>query len=626
VNRKEKMKNTENAEPKPPVYGNESFGIPSDYTKKQKFNGLKLAFYIVTVVSICGLLYGGFRHATDTFLPEMTYDKSNNPLLYIRNKEVAIKGYDERKGKGVAASDQHYSSGDGRFVTLSDNEEYVFFAQDNTGTESGFDLCYRVVSDIDGKKEDLPAEIVRIDSDVRSYKAHPNGKFVLYQKGNRLYFSDLVKNTIVSADVVEYYLSKNGQQMIYYKTDGRIYTCGTTISSTPTLVDYDVTKVLSEKEEYAKIYYIKGTTLYVKEHGRERVLIAEEVTDAIMLGEELYFVRKEPHAWRMQEIFLDDKEIPDKEMKEPALTDYYAEDEQGATYLDENAYNHAHAAYEQKRLRDTIRDSLADNPITTEQFVLYRAHRDDVRAIDENLAEYTLRYNSCKNAVVYKKNVLPRQKIRLSIITGIEDAITRAKAYVDVPVSVGMGVLRQDKKPYLGLTQFPKGQIEISLDGKFLYCMEHIGENGKGSLVRYEFGNKELRNRQELAKNITDFALDGADSRVVMVFDGARIGILQDRTYTHLSDSSNHDFFYVDGTLYFFDEYDETAQTGTLKRFRDGKIKTVDIHVHTFNVRNLKTVSYIKNYKAEFGFGDLYIKTGNRKREKVDICVRSILQ
>ena len=625
MNREEKKKEKQ-AEQKPPVYGNESFGIPSDYTKKQKFNGLKLAFYIVAVVSICGLLYGGFRRATDTFLPEMSYDKSNDPLLYIRNKEVAMKDYNDRKGKSVASSDQHYSSGDGRFVTLSDNEEYVFFAQDNSGSESGFDLCYRIVSDIEGKKEDIPEEIVRIDSDVRSYKAHPNGNFVLYQKGNRLYFSDLSKQEIVSADVTEYYLSQNGQQMIYYKTDGRIYTCGTTLSSTPVLVDYDVTKVLSEKEAYAKIYYIKGDTLYVKEHGRERELIAEQITDAIMLGEELYFIRKEPNAWRMQEIFLDDKQVTDKEMKEPALEDFNVENIDGETYLDEDAYHNALAAYDQKLLRDTIRQYLIDNPITTEQFVLYHADRDGIRAVDENLAEYTLRYNSCKDTIVYKRNVLPKNKIRLSIVSGIEDAISRATAYVEEPASVGMGVLSPDKKTYLGLTQFPKGQIEISLDGKFLYYMDQIDENGKGTLVRYEFGNKELKNRQELAKGITDFALDGADPRVVIVFDGNRIGISKERAYTHLSDSSNHDFFYVDGTLYFFDAYDENAQTGTLKRFRDGKIKTVDIHVHTYDVRNLKTVAYIKNYNSEFGFGDLYVKTGNRKREKIDICVRSILQ
>ncbi len=613
------------AEAKPPIYGNESFGIPSDCTKKQKFNGLKLAFYIVVVASVCGLLYSGFNSATDKFLPEMTFDKSQDALLYIRNHDVTIKDYNDRRGRAVVSSEQLYSSGDGRFVTVTDDEKYVFFAQDNTGTESGFDLCFRRVSAIDGKKEDLPAETKVLDSDVRAYKAHPNGNFVLYLKGNRLYFSNLKETAIVATEVNEFYLSDNSQQMIYYKTDGRVYTRGTTMRSTPVPVDSDITKVLSEKEEYAKIYYLKGNALYVKEHDRERRLIAEGVVDAILLDEFLYFVRKEPNAWRFHEIFVDDKQVYDKELEEPDPKNYYAEDLEGIRYFDEGAYESALVLYEQKVFRDAIREYFDANPITSEQFVLYAVKGNEVRAIDENLAEYTLRYNSSRRTVIYKKNVLQDSKIRLSTVTGIEDALSRGLEFVEKPVSVGMGVLQKNEKPYLGLSVFPKGQIEISLDGKYLYYMEQPSENGPGTLVRYEFGGKELKNRKELCSPITDFALDGADSRVVIAFDGNKMGIVMGDTYTHLSDTSIHDFFYVDGTLYFFDEYNETALSGTLKRFRDGKVKTVDTNVHAFDVRNLKTVAYIKNYNTEFGFGDMYLKTGNKKREKVDICVRSIL-
>ena len=623
--KKEEKKHTENAETKPPVYGNESFGIPSDCTKKQKFSSLKLAFYIVAVVAVCGLLYSGFYRATDALLPEMTFDKSQNALLYIKNHDVTIKDYNDRKGKGVVSSEPLYSSGDGRHVTVTDNEKYIFFAQENSGTESGFDLCFRKVSDIDGKKEDASGETVRIASDVRRYEAHPNGNFVLYLKGNRLYFSDLEKSKILALDVKDFYLSKNNQQTIYYKTDGSVYTCGTSMKSGPVLVDTDITKVLSEEQEYAKMYYMKDNTLYLKEHGEERELIAENVADAILLDGFLYFVRKEPRAWRFSEIFTDDMQVFDKQAEEPALSDYYKEDEEGGRYLDEASYDEALAAYEQKTLRDTVRAYLAENPITTEQFVLYAAQSGDVRAIDNHLAEYALRHNSSKQVILYKRNVLPEQKIAFSTVMGIEDALSRGTDFVSEPVSVGMGVLQKDKTPYLGLPVFPKGQVEISLDGKFLYTMENADDSGKGTLVRYDIAARALKNRRELCKDITEFFVDGADSRVVIVFEDEKIGIVIGDTHTHLSDASTHDFFYVDGTLYFFDAYDETTASGKLKRFRDGKVKQVDNHVHAFDVRNLKTVAYIKNYNTEYGFGDLYVKTGNKKREKIDICVRSIL-
>ena len=66
-----------------------------------------------------------------------------------------------------------------------------------------------------------------------------------------------------------------------------------------------------------------------------------------------------------------------------------------------------------------------------------------------------------------------------------------------------------------------------------------------------------LKNRKVLQKDVTDFAVDGAKSDVAIVFAGNTMGVVMGDTYTHLSDNSTHDFFYVDGTLYYFDEYNE---------------------------------------------------------------------
>lgn len=623
--KRNKKKHVEQTEAKPPVYGNESFGIPSDYTKRQKFSGVKLAFYIVVVVCICGLLYSGFYKAADRFLPEMTFDKSQAPLLYVRNQDITIKEHQERRGKAVASSEQRYTGGNNEQIVMSDNYKYIFFAQENSGEESGFDLCFRKISSIDGKKQDLPEETVRIDSDVRSYKTHPDGNFVLYLKGTQLYFSNLKKSKIVSTDVKEFYISQNNQQVIYYKNDGRVYTCGTSLKSKPELVDTDVTKVLTEKQTYAKMFYMKGTHLYEKEYGAEQKLIAENVADAILLGDTVYFVRREPYEWQFREIFVDDRRVQDKELEEPDLKDYYMADAVGNRYVDEVAYRDAQEAYQLKKMRDTVRQYFALNPISTEQFVLYAVDEGETQLVDKNLAEYTLRHHSCKETIVYKRNVLREEKIKISTVNGINDAIIRGTEYVNVPATVGLNVLEEGKKPYLGMSVFPTGQIEISLDGTYLYCIEGKKNGETGTLVRYEMTGKTLKNRKVLQKNVTDFAVDGAKSDVAIVFAGNTMGVVMGDTYTHLSDNSTHDFFYVDGTLYYFDEYNEGTLSGTLKLFREGKVKTVDTNVHAFDVRNLKTVAYIRQYDTELGFGTLYVKTGNRAREKVDVCVRSIL-
>ncbi len=617
-------KKKQSEETKEMVYGNEYYGIPSDYTKKQKFSGVKLAFYIIVVVSLCGLIYSGFHEMTDWLLPEMSFDKSGKPMLYIKNSDVTIKDVTDKKGKSVVAS-VLYGTGNGQQVKISDNMKYVFFATVDHTVESGYALCYRQIAEIDGKSKDTPSETVVIDSGVTSYKIPSGGNFVLYTKGQNLYFSDLEKSKIIASDVTEFHLSKNNQQVIYYKTNGSIYTCGTSENSKPVVVDTDVQVVYSEKNEYNTICYMKNNHLYIKDMDRERQLVAENVLDAILLDNFLYFVKSEPKIWRPNEVFTDEQQVFDNERTEPLPEDFMTVDASGEETFDEAAYLDATEAYAEKQKRDEIRDYFAENPLVSDQYVLYMYRRGEAKKVDENLASYSLRYNSCKQTIVYPKRQRTKNKPKLRTCHSIDDAVLKVNAYLGSGTTV-MNVLRKDTTPYMGLEAVPKGQIEISLDGRYLYCIEQQNAEGKGILVRYSISQKELRHRTELCRGVTEFAVDGADSSVALAYDGTKMGICQGDTYTPLSEHTNHDFFYVDGTLYYFDEYNETEKSGTLMRFRDGKTKVVDRDVHTFDVRNLKNVAYIKRFDMELGVGELYVRNGNKKHEKIDICVRTILQ
>lgn len=620
-------KNTDkvNSDKTQQVYGNESFGIPSDCTQKQKMSGIKLACYIVVVVLVCSAIYGSYRAATSYFLPEMTFDKSAQPILYIKSSDVALKTKADRKAKTVISSERFYKAADAeQYVTMTDDGRYIFYAVDNTENVSGFDLYCRRVSAIDADKE-MPEEAVCVDSSVTEYKIHPEGQFVLYLKGNRLYFSNITDSHIVASDVTEFYLSKNNQQIVYFKDGGKMYTCGTGKKDKPVLIDSGIEKVLSEKDEYARIYYLKQGALFLKETGKEKICIAEDVLDGILLGDYVYFVKEEEQKMRFQEVFYDDKAVPDASIEAPLKSDFMTAGTDGKEIVDQTAFDDAVKRYEDKLLRDSIRNYFLLNPVTETKYNLYSVRRNDVKEIDSGLTDAFLNYNSCKQVIVYKKKVENFDKIKLSSIESIEDALEKVNQCRTAETDDCLQVLIKDKLPFLGLEEFPGGQIEISLDGKYLYCIENAGEDGRGTLVRYNITSKELKNRKELQQGVTDFALDGADSTVVAVFDGNKLGLCIDETYTHLSDNSCHSFFYVDGTLFFYADYDYGTESGSLKTFRDGKMKLIDVGVHEFDVRNLKTVTYIKHFNQEFGFGDLYLKNGSKKSRKIDICVRSIL-
>ena len=123
---------------------------------------------------------------------------------------------------------------------------------------------------------------------------------------------------------------------------------------------------------------------------------------------------------------------------------------------------------------------------------------------------------------------------------------------------------------------------------------------------------------------MTDFALDGSDSLAVIIFYNNEISIFYEHDLIELSKTSHRDFFFVDGTLYYYDEYDYAKQSGTLCSVRNGKITVVDTNVHEFKVRKYNAVSYIKNYNPERNLGTLYIKEGKTIKRQASY-VRGII-
>ncbi len=605
-----KNENNENNEK---VYGNESFGIPSDCTQKQRFSGVKLVFYIILVVALCVGVYAGFQEATYHFLPTVTFDKTSRPVLYAKTDALLEKHEKEQKSRVISDSKEVYEDTDvADRIFVTPDGEYVF----HPGVLSE-DKTFDLFCETDGKN-------VCIAKDISAYRVHPKAQFVLYIKNSALYISDMKIPKIISSGVTDFYFSKNGQQVVYFKEGGKMYTCATGKNSKSVLVDTDITKLLTPKDEYVNIYYIKDNSLYHKKTGEAGMLVAENVFDGIILGENVYFTRKETVERLATEFVEDDLITADSKIFLPAEEDYIKENEFGAEIFDKEAYTEANDEFEKKVLRDTIRYNIAENFTQEKEFILYSIKRDEEVKIDGMLAEGYLGYNSCKDTIVYKKYVRGKDRIKMSEIESLEDALSKIEEKRQEPMEICMQVLVKGKRAFMGTESFPDGRIEISLDGKYIYCIEDIADDGKGTLVRYTISGRELKDRTELKKGVTDFVLDGSDSLVTAVFDGSKMGICEDEKYTHLSDITCHKFFYVDGTMFFYDNYNFPSQSGQLKTYRDGKIKLVDNNVYDFDVRNYRTVSYIKNYNHRYSCGDLYIKEGNQKR-KIDFSVRDIL-
>ena len=601
----------------PKAYGNESFGIPADCTKKQRFSTLKLSVYLVIVVLLCSGVYGGYQLASDYFMPDMTYDVSDFPMLYVKDTSLTVRHEGARKGEFITRADDYKTNHASSMVKLTEDGKTLFYGAESENA-TGFDL-YACT---------LPAESapVLIDRGVTEYKTSPDGQQVAYVKGTSLHLYVDQTPTLVAVDVTDFSLSENNQQLLYTKDDGAmLYTCSIGPAPKPILVDQDIRRLLTPLSEYGEIYYVKNDALYCKRYTEPPQLLATEVKDAVMLSNFVYLVKEEVRPVPFSQLFSDEKASADKLATVPKRTDFLVENAAGVLVLDSASYNEALEEFDLSDRRNAMREQLKTNPVTAPTNVLYTLKRGALDEVDFDLADAPLTLSGCETALLYQKLLPPAEKPDFSENKTLEEAHASALALLSAPQNVGLYLLSQNRAPYLALETVPGGQTEISFDRNYLYTIENADETGRGTLMRYTIGGRELRGGVALRPGVTDFLIDETDSSVVLVFDKDRLGICQGTRYTHLSDSSCFTHFYVDGTLYFYDDYSRENQVGMLKTYRDGKVKLVDIGVHDFLVQNLKTVAYIKNYDKSAGWGDLYLKSGASRGKRLDFFVRQLL-
>ena len=598
-----KLKTPKDEEAK--VYGNENFGIPKDYTKKQRFSALKLAFYLIAVVAICITGYKYYSDALDHFLPEITFDRTNQPIIYSTKEEGII--LKTQNGKCYDVGEIAENSNLSASVTSTSSGKSVFFiGKSEQSTEP--ELCYYNVS---------TDEVLVIDSGVSEFKVDSTGKFVVYKKGEKLFFSDISYKQAISDNVSDYYLSSNNQAIVYYMDEGAsMYTCQTEKGARPELVDNQITKVISPKNSHTGIYYIKNSKLYNKETNAPRRLVADNVIDAIMLGNSVYYTTEETYERRLGEFFIDDKQKEDEMLLLPDGDDYIRQVD-GLSFFDEETFAEANEDYEKKLIRDEIRDYFKITPKEDTGYSLYMFSDGDESRVDINLVSPMLSYNSSKNIMLYKKyDMQSLEKMNLSEAESLDSALLFADELMTGTPDYDMYLVKERKRPFLAFEDVPDMQIEISLDGKYLYCIENTENETEKILTRYEISSSSLKNRQEISSTVTDFFLDGSDSSAVIVFNNNEISLFYENELTELSKNSHRDFFFVDGTLYYYEDYDYEKEQGTLCSVRNGKITVIDTHVFDFKVRKYNAVSYIKNYNPNTRAGTLYIKEGkNLKRQ-----------
>lgn len=556
--------------------------------------------------------FGGYKFISQKISKDVDYSK--HPLIYVKDDEMRLLRSGKKESFLITDDCDNidrYSS----LVQVTDDGKVMFYADDYDDYD--FRLYYRKTNQKTPKGKNADSKGVKIASGVQSFKIDSAGKFVIYKKDDKLIYSDLKDNRTISKDVSNYSLSSDGK-MILFKKDGALYTCRADKKSEPEKVDSDVSDVISDYNEYQKIYYIKDEALYLKEYGKDKVKIAKDVVNAEIIDDTVFVVKADEIKKSFNDLFDDDCAKSDAEMTEPDYSDFRIEDEDsfwGYT-TDYDAYYDARDEWYDKEQRDKVREYYKDNPQTIKTYTLYKINKNKEEKIDEGFIGCDL-----NERVVFKDNSeKDGGKIKLSEIESLYDARDKISD-ISENVDSDMYILKSNGKLVKADVE-DIGAYIVSDDGKYFYCIEDISEKSDlGTLNRYEISGTSLGKKEKIRDDVTDFS---QSEKLIFIYGDDETGIYEGGKYHKISDESISLRYINDGTVYYLEDYDYSDRSGDLYKYKNGKTTRIDTDVADCSIRSENLIYYVKDYSTKRECGDLYINK-NKKAVRIDTDVSFIL-
>lgn len=591
-------------------------------TQKQKPKFLKkiiIGVIVLAIVAGGGLL--GYNFISDNFgSSEGGYE--NHPLVYAKDDLLFLKNANKKEAYPLTERYGYYEQGEmeGNYTTrypliqMSNDGETMFFADGISNEE--FRLYYRKTGQKIPRGDGADEKGIRLVTGVTDFQASPNGDFVLYQKHDRLYISDLKEERSIASNVTNFTLSSDMKKVIF-KKNYDLYVCGLGEKDQPEKIAADVSAVISPETEYEKIYYKKDDSLYYKEYGKDAIKVTSEVYNFTDFGTDIFITKANESQKGFNELFEDDCATTDSQMTNPSYSDFKKPDEDGYMRTDYDAYDEARKKYREKESRDDVREYFQTNPQVVTTYTLYKVVGTEIKEIANGLLD-----GYFSNKMITQQSG-ENGKILLSTVTSLNDAqikVNNLKSNIETKTS-----LIKNDGTIVELSSYDKEYmtyIQISDDEKYFYCIEDAGSDYRGTLNRYSITTSGLGTKEKIYDDVSGYTLYG-DTVVVHPEDGS-IGIFDGGKYIPLSDSTNWRYTYKDGTLYYYDQYSNNNGIGNLMKYSNGKKEQIDIDVHDFVVRGADNCYYIKDYSSSSSRGELYQKKGG-KPKKIDSDVSFIV-
>jgi RNA polymerase subunit RPABC4/transcription elongation factor Spt4 len=622
----------------------------------QKKSSLKLPLIIGGAIAVCAVaaiagsvMINVIRNSSgsenygiylrDDELYYSTLGKKNTPLqvssrLYISDVYESLASY--------IADD----------VTVTDNGKYIFYP--DKMDDSSYTLYYRSL-----KKKDAEGE--KIDSDVRSYYVNSTGSLLYYLKGSdgTLYQYDLKDKEKISSDVAMFYVSEDGKTILYLDSDGRLFT--KTVGKEKEKVDSDVDYVDFITDDFSTVYYTKEDVLYMKHGSDDKVKIDSDISSVITIYNDgtAYYVKSEEQEFNLSDYVTDDMAALDAAMTEPEAPEKpsYYDYIDGISYDDYDTYEEYEAAYDQayedyldacdayeiaydayydayyeyydKLERDELREELEEETFALTNYTLYYYNGKESVEISDISSSYGYKdYAADKAVIVYSKpNRSEISKVKLSEIYSVYEVESLIYDTLDSADDVCIAVAES----FSVIEQTEGYCYRLDDAGENLYFLDDLNSS-------YDYGDLyhlSITNGTAVKPELYD--TDVAFTSISLLNDGKSILYFKDvddysgelfiNKVSVEDDVIIYGLSYVteDNKLYYFTDWNDDKEYGTLKLY-DGKNSVViDEDVHDYTLTPTYDVIYLREYSVSREKGDLYLYNGGKENRRLDEDVVAIV-
>ncbi len=559
--------------------------------------------------------------------------------LYIKDREIYFTDFARNSSpwqitnRLVDAPSDEVSSEDlknagrylGVYTCISEDGKLIFFP-DKVGDDDGFNLYYRELSDPEG-------DIRKIDSGILYYMIDSSAENVTYIKGEEgyLYRYNIAEENKekIGSDVEGFIVSEDGNRILYINAENSLYI---------KIGDEDREKLAGEIEnlehvdaEITTVYYTKEGSLYKQVIGEDREKISSDVYNVVSIYEsgEIYFVKKTVEEIPLSAFVNDDMASADKELyemeypKSPNPRDFATAEEYDAAYnkyLEEfEACEANNEQYWNKLDRDELRAELAGETVEIENHSLFYYNGQEVSVVTDGLGYYENNSVAAENAViVYFAGRGEPAKVKLSEVEWVYDLRSAVESALEASYECFVAV-KGESTP---IQQDDACAFDLSSDGDELYFIDNVPEESEyGDLYCVTIEDGVVSHPVVRDSDVYIYRNDFVGDSMYSYFKNQD----EDIGELYINGKKIDDDVYVygidyradSGELYYYIDWNEERECGTLKLYRGEELFKVGDDVYDYTVLPDGRVLFMFDYSLNYFKGELHL-WDNGESEKID--------